>query len=116
MTAGFIDKHGLWTETQRHQAAELKRRLDQEDLKLGRLEDKGFGAMVGVEIEWYLMKVADEHLSEEHIGVPGTRGRPIKTSPVEPGYHYHSESNMDLMQPVLSALGDAFETIGLPLR
>ena len=228
MTAGFIDKHGLWTETQRHQAAELRRQLDQEDLKLvrlawadphgysrakavtvpaflsalatgyninvatttldsagtrtfssftrgggmgldemtgspnltivpdpdtfrvlpwapgvgwvlcdeyfnsgvpfhfssrhllrkqlGRLEDKGFGAMVGVEIEWYLMKVADERLSEEHIGVPGTRGRPIKTAPVEPGYHYHSESNMDLMQPVLSALGDAFETIGLPLR
>lgn len=84
--------------------------------QLGRLEDKGFGAMVGVEIEWYLMKVADERLSEEHIGVPGTRGRPIKTAPVEPGYHYHSESNMDLMQPVLSALGDAFETIGLPLR
>src|ERR1043166_8585171 len=84
--------------------------------QLDRLHDKGFGAMVGVEIEWYLMKVADEHLSEEHIGVPGTRGRPIKTAPVEPGYHYHSESNMDLMQPVLSALGDAFETIGLPLR
>src|SRR5712691_11560604 len=41
--------------------------------QLGRLEDKGFGAMVGVEIEWYLLKVADEHLSEEHIGVPGTR-------------------------------------------
>ena len=37
MTAGFIDKHDLWTETQRHQAAELKRRLDQEDLKLVRL-------------------------------------------------------------------------------
>jgi glutamine synthetase len=228
MTAGFIDKHDLWTETQRHQAAELKRRLDQEHLRfvrlawadphgysrakavtipaflsalatgyninvatttldsagtrtfssftrgggmgldemtgspnltivpdpgtfrvlpwapgvgwvlcdeyfdsgvpfhfssrhllrkqLDRLHDKGFGAMVGVEIEWYLMKVADEHLSEEHIGVPGTRGRPIKTAPVEPGFHYHSESNMDLMQPVLSALGDAFETIGLPLR
>ena len=24
---------------------------------------------------------------------------PIATAPVEPGYHYHSETNMDLMQP-----------------
>ena len=47
---------------------------------------------------------------------PGVRGRPIKTAPVEPGFSYHSESNMDLMQPVLSALAEHFETIGLPLR
>ena len=51
-----------------------------------------------------------------NIGVPGVRGRPIRTWPVEPGYSYHSESNMDLMQPVLSALARRFEEIGLPLR
>ena len=55
-------------------------------------------------------------MSEDNIGAPGTRGRPIKTWPAEPGYHYHSESNMDLMQPVFDALGDAFETLGLGLR
>jgi glutamine synthetase len=55
-------------------------------------------------------------LSEENVGVPGIRGRPIETWPVEPGYHYHSESNMDLMQPVFDALGDAFEALGLGLR
>jgi glutamine synthetase len=81
-----------------------------------RLADKGYGCVVGPEIEWYLLRVAEGHLGDEHVAVPGARGRPIKTSPVEPGYHYHSESNMDLMQPVLDALGDAFETIGLPLR
>jgi glutamine synthetase len=48
--------------------------------------------------------------------VPGTRGHPIRTWPAEPGYHYHSESNMDLMQPVFDALGDAFEELGLGLR
>src|ERR1700729_2907721 len=41
---------------------------------------------------------------------------PIRTWPVEPGYHYHSESNMDLMQPVFDALGEAYETLGLGLR
>ena len=48
--------------------------------------------------------------------MPGVRGRPIGTWPVEPGFSYHSESNMDLMQPVLSALATRFDEIGLPLR
>src|ERR1700731_2587671 len=73
-------------------------------------------SIIGTEIEWYLLRVADDHLSEDNVGVPGTRGRPIKTWPAEPGYHYHSESNMDLMQPAFDALGDAFEALGLGLR
>jgi glutamine synthetase len=40
----------------------------------------------------------------------------VNTWPAEPGYHYHSESNMDLMQPVLSALAEAYDAIRLPLR
>jgi glutamine synthetase len=83
---------------------------------LGRLRDRGFQSIVGPEIEWYLLRVADEPLSDENIGAPGVRGRPIRTWPVEPGYHYHSESNMDLMQPVFDALGDAFASLGLGLR
>ncbi len=35
---------------------------------------------------------------------------------MEPGYSYHSESNMDLMQPVLSELAQAYEALGLGLR
>jgi len=83
---------------------------------LKRLADKGMDLIVGLEIEWYLLRVAQEQLSEENIGIPGARGRPIKTAPVEPGFSYHCESNMDLMQPVLSALAEHFEKIGLPLR
>jgi glutamine synthetase len=84
--------------------------------QIARLEQHGFGCMIGLEIEWYLLRVAQGELGEENIGAPGTRGRPIRTCPPEPGYHYHSESNMDLMQPMLSALGEAFEKLGLPLR
>jgi glutamine synthetase len=73
-------------------------------------------SVIGAEIEWYLLRVAEEHLTEENVGAPGTRGRPIKTWPAEPGYHYHSESNMDLMQGVFDALGDAYEALGLNLR
>jgi glutamine synthetase len=81
-----------------------------------KLAERGYTSVIGAEVEWYLLRVADDHLSDDNIGLPGTRGRPIGTWPAEPGYHYHSESNMDLMQPVLDALGDAFEALGLGLR
>jgi glutamine synthetase len=83
---------------------------------LQKLADRGSTSIIGAEIEWYLLRVADEHLGDENVGAPGTRGRPIGTWPAEPGYHYHSESNMDLMQPAFDALGDAFEALGLGLR
>lgn len=84
--------------------------------QLWRLEEKGLRLKVGLEVEWYLLRVADDHVLSENIGAPGTRGRPIRTSAAEPGYSYHSESNMDLMQPVLDALAAAFEKLELPLR
>src|ERR1700677_1248525 len=82
----------------------------------GRLAAHGWKSVIGPEIEWYLLRVVDAQLSEDNVGAPGLRGRPIKTAPVEPGYHYHSESNMDLMQEVFDALGSAFEALGLGLR
>jgi glutamine synthetase len=82
----------------------------------GRLAAHGWKSVIGPEIEWYLLRVVDAHLSEDNVGAPGLRGRPIKTAPVEPGYHYHSESNMDLMQDAFDALGSAFEALGLGLR
>ncbi len=83
---------------------------------LDRLGARGQACVVGAEIEWYLLRVAEEHLTDENIGVPGARGRPIRTWPVEPGFHYYSESAMDLMQPVFDALGDAYAALGLGLR
>lgn len=84
--------------------------------QLKRLDKLGYGAMIGLEVEWYLLRLADDHLTAEHVGIPGTRGRAIRTHPVEPGYSYHSESNLDVMQPVVSALAEACEQIALPLR
>jgi glutamine synthetase len=40
----------------------------------------------------------------------------VRTSPIEPGYSYHSETNMDIMQPVFDALVAAYAKLGLPLR
>ena len=85
--------------------------------QLKRLADKGMGCVVGLEVEWYLARVAQDQLGDENIGAPG-RARPAdaRPAPVEPGFSYHSESNMDLMQPVLSALAEAFAKLDLPLR
>jgi glutamine synthetase len=83
---------------------------------LRRLAEHGWTSVIGPEIEWYLLRVVDANLSEDNIGAPGLRGRPIKTTPVEPGYHYHSESNMDRMHEVFDALGSAFEALELGLR
>src|ERR1700704_5834945 len=52
--------------------------------ELKRLADKGLGCVVGLEIEWYPRRVADEPLTDEHTGIPGVRGKPVKCSPVEP--------------------------------
>ncbi len=84
--------------------------------QLERLRAAGLDYVVGLEVEWYLARVAEDHLTDEHVGEPGVRGRPIATWPVEPGYSYHSESNLDLMHPVLPALAESLQALGLPLR
>lgn len=87
----------------------LKRQVD-------RLKERKLHFVVGLEVEWYLARVIEEHLSDEHVSVPGVRGRPVRTSPIEPGFSYHSESNLDLMQPVLGELARVYTALGLPLR
>src|SRR5919201_6414003 len=81
-----------------------------------RLAEKDRRLMVGLEVEWYLARVAEAELSDEHVGIPGLRGRAIRTAPIEAGYSYHSETNMDIMQPVLGELSRTYTALGLPLR
>src|SRR5204862_1557999 len=84
--------------------------------QLARLAPRKMDLVIGLEVEWYLARVAEDQLSDEHVGLPGVRGRAIRTRPIEPGYSYHSETNMDLMQPVLSELARTYHALGLPLR
>src|SRR5436190_16988008 len=84
--------------------------------QVARLAEKKMKLKVGLELEWYLARLAESELSEEHVGIPGVRGRAIRTLPIEPGYSYHSETNLDIMQPVLSELGRTYTALGMPLR
>ena len=80
------------------------------------LAERGYSHIVGLEAEWYLARLVQDRLLPHNVGVPGTRGRPVETAPAEPGYTYHSETNLDIMQPVLSELAHAYAGLGLSLR
>ena len=84
--------------------------------QVARLAESGLRHIVGLEVEWYLARLVQDRLGAENTGTPGMRGRPLETAPLEPGYSYHSETNLDVMQPMLSELAHAYTEIGLPLR
>jgi glutamine synthetase len=84
--------------------------------QLERLAVKGYRLIIGLEVEWYLTRIIEDQLSQVHVGQPGIHGRAVATCPVEPGYSYHCESHLDIMQPVLSDLARAYEALGMPLR
>src|SRR5437588_9397170 len=54
--------------------------------QLKRLGEQGMRHIVGLEVEWYLLRVVQDQLGDENIGAPGVRGCPLKTVPPEPGY------------------------------
>ena len=84
--------------------------------QVARLAEAGMRHVVGLEVEWYLAHLMQDRLTAENTGIPGRRGKPPATAPLEPGYSYHSESNLDLMQPIFSELADAYVALDLPLR
>ena len=84
--------------------------------QIKRLEERKLSMVIGLEIEWYLSRINQEHLKPENIGQPGLRGKPIETTPMEPGYSYHSETNLDIMQNILSDLAAIYGGLKLPLR
>lgn len=84
--------------------------------QLAKLERRGMRSVVGLEVEWYLTRIAEDGLTADHIGYPGMKGRAIAVAPAEPGFSLHSESNMDQMQAPIAAIADACEKMNLPLR
>jgi len=84
--------------------------------QLARLKDRGLRSVVGLEVEWYLLRLAEDQLTEEHVGAPGIKGRALRAYPVEPGYSLHSETNFDLMHEPIARLASAFEALDLPVR
>ncbi len=84
--------------------------------QLRRLEEQQKSLIVGLEVEWYLARLEEDRLFDPNIAEPGIRAAPLATSPMEPGFSYHSETTFDVMQPVISELVDIYGKLNLPLR
>lgn len=84
--------------------------------QLARLEERKMRSLVGLEVEFYLARIAEDQLTDEHVGRPGFKGRAVRTFPAEPGYMLHSETNMDRLQAPVAAIADSMDKLGLPLR
>ena len=84
--------------------------------QLAKLAEAKLGHVVGLEVEWYLRRVVQDHMTDANVGRPGLRGRPVETAPIEPGFSYHSESNLDLAQPMLSELVQTYAALGMSVR
>jgi glutamine synthetase len=84
--------------------------------QLQRLRERSLRLVVGLEVEWYLLRLSEERLADQHIGAPGIKGRALRAHPVEAGYSLHSETGLDLMHGPLSELARAYQKLDLPVR
>ena len=74
---------------------------------------KGFGLMVGLEVEFYVMKLDDPRLRLEQSGQPP---EPPHVSLLSHGFQHLAEQKIDEMQPILETLRENLEALGLPIR
>ncbi len=83
---------------------------------LARLAARGLRSVIGLEVEWYLYRLAEPGLTDENVGGLGVKGKPRRVLPAEPGFFVHGESNLDRVHAPIAALAAALERLGLPLR
>ncbi len=84
--------------------------------QIARLEERAMRLIVGLEVEWYLARMIDDRIGPAETSHQGRPGQPIATAPAEPGFAYHAETNLDLMQPVMSELVRNYQALDLGLR
>lgn len=80
---------------------------------LGRLNDKGYDLLAGLEVEFHLYKLENANLKPEDAGQPGT---PPSVSLLTQGYNYLTEQRYDALEPIYEILRQDIEALGLPLR
>jgi len=77
---------------------------------LASLADAGFDFLAGIEVEFYIVVLSGGPLSPENAGFTPP---PPPVSVFERGYQYLSEVRLDGMGPVLEAVRDALDGVGL---
>jgi glutamine synthetase len=69
--------------------------------------------MVGLEVEFYVMKLEDARLRPEQSGQPPD---PPQVNLLSHGFQHLAEQKLDEMQPILETLRENLEALGLPIR
>ena len=77
---------------------------------LGSLAEAGYDFLAGIEVEFYIVVLSPGPLSPESAGFTPP---PPPVSVFERGYQYLSEVRLDGMGPVLEAIRDALDGVGL---
>jgi glutamine synthetase len=77
---------------------------------LGSLAEAGYDFLAGIEVEFYIVTLSGGPLSPENAGFTPP---PPAVSVFERGYQYLSEVRLDGMGPVLEAIRDALDGVGL---
>jgi glutamine synthetase len=71
--------------------------------------------VVGLEIEWYLTRFAQDGFSGR-VGGFGVQGEPPAVEPVNGGYQFNLDALIDALEPVIDPLTRSLTEMGLPLR
>ena len=69
--------------------------------------------IAGLEVEFHVFRIADEHLRPSDAGQPGT---PPDVELLTTGYQYLTEQRYDQIDPVVQLLRTGLEQLQLPLR
>jgi glutamine synthetase len=80
---------------------------------LNGLDERGYDFVAGLEVEFHLFKLEDDHMAPEHAGQPGT---PPAVSLLSHGYQYLTEQRYDQMEVALDVIRRDIIALGLPLR
>jgi len=80
---------------------------------LGKLAQRGYEFVAGLEVEFHIFKLEDAKTAPEHAGQPG---EPPEVSLLSHGYQYLTEQRYDQMEPVLDIVRRDILALGLHLR
>lgn len=84
--------------------------------QVSRAAGLGYDYLVGLEVEWYLTRLADKPLEFGEVGTFGSPGAAPRVRPLDAGYQFNSDLYGDEAEEITTILRRAVASVGLPLR
>lgn len=84
--------------------------------QLARLAERGMRFVIGLEIEWYLTRLAGDPPDFDSVGSFGRPGPAPRVLPLNPGYQFNIETYNDAADDIIRPLRNHLCELGLPLR